>query len=125
MNTDLIPSTNIRFSLIHNNIYSPIYAVGAAAEYPSFVWKQRMRSDDVGHNIEAGFYAAMCMLDKRVEFRYIPHTYMNINDTPIHFVGEKNQKFNETIIEGDPNKDRFIIWYIHGDEVVGFCTVGY
>jgi len=90
MNIDQIPTTNIRFSLIHNDIYSPILAVGSCAEYPSFVQKQRMRIDDVSHNIEAGFFAAMNMLDKRVEFRYIPHTYLNINDKPVHFVGERN-----------------------------------
>jgi hypothetical protein len=90
MNTEQIPTANIRFSLVHNDIYSPILAVGSAAEYPSFVQKQRMRCDDIGHNIEAGFFAAMNMLDKRVEFRYIPHTYLKINDKHVHFVGERN-----------------------------------
>lgn len=34
-----VPHTNTRFSLIHNDIHSPIYAVGSCAEYPSFVQK--------------------------------------------------------------------------------------
>jgi hypothetical protein len=65
------------------------------------------------------------MLDKRVEFRYIPHTYFRINDLDVHYVGEINHKYNETIIEGDINSNRFIIWYVFGEEVIGFCTVGY
>ena len=28
-------------------------------------------------------------------------------------------------MEGDPNEGKFIIWYIYGEEVVGFVTVGY
>ena len=45
----------------------------------------------MAYNIEAAFYAAMNMLDKRVEFRYIPHTYMTINEKAIHFIGERKQ----------------------------------
>jgi hypothetical protein len=67
----------------------------------------------------------MSMMDKRVVFNYIPHCYLNINDTPIHFVGERNMHFTETIIEGDPQSGKFIIYYVYGEEVIGFCTVGY
>lgn len=34
-----IPNTNTRFSLVHNDIHSSIYAVGGCAEYPSFIQK--------------------------------------------------------------------------------------
>jgi len=34
-----IPHVNTRFSLIHNDIASPIHGVGAAVEFPSFVQK--------------------------------------------------------------------------------------
>lgn len=111
--------------MIHNDIHSPIFAVGSATEIPSFVNKKRMREDDMAYNINAAFYAAMNMLDKRVEFRYIPHTFMTINDKAIHFIGERGQKFSEVVIDGDPKSGRFIIWYIYGEEVIGFVTVGY
>lgn len=39
-----------------------------------------MRVDNYGFNIEAGYYAAMAALDKRIEFRYIPHYYFKVND---------------------------------------------
>ena len=84
-----------------------------------------MRTDDPGHNINAAFYAAMNMLDKRVEFRYIPHLHININDKPIHFVGEPGHRYTETIIDGEPKSGRFLVWYVWGEEIVGFCTVGY
>jgi len=87
--------------------------------------RKRMRVDDFGYNIDAAFYAAMNMLDKRVEFRYIPHFYMNINEKHVHFVGERGHKHSEFIVDGDPNSGRFIIWYIWGEEIIGFCTVGY
>lgn len=122
---NFIPHVNIRFSLIHNDVFSPIYGVGPGVELPSFIFKQRMREDNVGFNTEAGFRCAMFALEKRIEFRAIPHYYMNINEVPVHFVGEKNQKYSETIIEGDMNSKRFIVWYIWGEEVVGFLTVGY
>jgi len=84
-----------------------------------------MRSDSVAYNMDAAFFAAMNMMDKRTEFRYIPHTYLNINNTPIHFVGERKHKFSEQIVEGDVKSGRFIIWYVYGEEIVGFVTVGY
>jgi len=61
-----IPHTNTRFSLIHNDIHSPIYAVGNCCEFPSFVQKQKIRCDDTSYNMEAAFFAAMSMLDKKV-----------------------------------------------------------
>jgi len=84
-----------------------------------------MREDDPAYNTDAAFYAAMNMLDKRVEFRYIPHTHMKINDKPYHFVGERGQKYSEIIMEGDYDSEKFIIWYVYGEEIVGFVTVGY
>ena len=125
MTADAIPTSNTRFSLIHNDVFTPILAVGSCSEFPSFIQKSRARMENVAFNIEAGFFAAMNMLDKRVEFRYIPHTYMKINDIDVHYIGEVPNKYNETIIEGDVNKNRFIVWYIYGEEIVGFCTVGY
>ena len=64
------PISDIRFSLNHNNLYTPILAAGSCTQYPSFVHKRRIRTNDVKYNIEAGFYAAMNMLNKRVEFKY-------------------------------------------------------
>jgi len=122
---DTVPHTNTRFSLVHNDIHSSIHAVGSCVEFPSFIQKQRMRMDNASYNIEAAFYAAMNMLDKRVEFRYIPHHYMNINEIPVHFCGEPNQHYRETIIEGDVHSNKFIVWYVWGEEIVGFVTVGY
>ena len=84
-----------------------------------------MRSDHQAYNMEAAFYAAMNMLDKRVEFRHIPHTHFVVNDIPFHFVGEINHKHAECLMEGDMEKGRFIMWYVYGEEIIGFCTVGY
>lgn len=85
-----IPHVNVRFSLIHNDVHSPILGVGPAVEVPSFIFKDRARSDNVGFNMEAGFFAGLKAMDKRVEFRHIPHTYMTLNERPIHFIGEAN-----------------------------------
>lgn len=122
---NFIPHVNTRFSLIHNDIFSPIYGVGPGVELPSFIFKNRMRDDNVGFNTEAGFRCAMSALEKRLEYRAIPHYYMTVGETPIHFIGEKNQRYSEIVVEGDMNTDKFIVWYIWGEEVVGFLTVGY
>ena len=68
----------------------PIFAAGSATQYPSFIHKTRIRTSDIKYNIESGFYAAMNMMDKRVEFKYFPLTYMKLDDKPIYFVGERN-----------------------------------
>jgi len=59
-----MPAANIRFGLQHNDIASPILAAGSCTQFPSFMHKIRIRTDDIKYNIEAGFYAAMNMLDK-------------------------------------------------------------
>lgn len=85
-----VPASDIRFSLHYNDLHTPIYAAGSCTQYPSFVHKIRVRTHDPKYNIEAGFYAAMSMLDKRIEFRYFPFTPMKIGDTQLYFVGERN-----------------------------------
>jgi len=52
--------------------------------------KTKVRTQDVKYNIEAAFFAAMSMMDKRIEFRYIPFTSMKIGDSPVYFIGERN-----------------------------------
>ena len=84
-----LPISNIRFSLYQNDIMSPILAAGSCTQYPSFMHKIKVRTDDIKYNIEAGFYAAMNMLDKQVEFRYIPMTPLTIGDKKLYFVGER------------------------------------
>ena len=84
-----IPISNIRFSLLQNDIMSPYLAAGSCTHYPSFMHKIKVRTDDIKYNIESGFYAAMRMLDKEVEFRYLPMTPLTIGDKKLYFVGER------------------------------------
>jgi len=88
-NNNEIPISNMRFSMYRNDIMSPILAAGSCTHYPSFFHKIKVRTDDVKYNIECGFYAAMNMLDKQVEFRYMPMTPLKIGDKQIYFVGER------------------------------------
>jgi len=55
-----------------------LYAAGSATQFPSFFHKVKVRPDDVRWNVESGFFAAMSMLDKRMEFKYIPMTNLKI-----------------------------------------------
>lgn len=52
-------------------------------------------------------------------------TSLKIGDTPIYFVGERSNVYHEIICSGDETTGKFIYFYIYGDEIVGFCTVGY
>ncbi|CDW84041.1 pyridine nucleotide-disulphide oxidoreductase family protein [Stylonychia lemnae] len=120
-----IPACDIKFSLHYNDIHSPIFACGSCTQYPSFMQKTKVRTQDVKYNIESAFFAAMNMMDKRVEFRYIPFTPLKLGDTPIYFIGERNQGFHEIIIEGDVEARKFIAYFVYGKEVCGVLTVGY
>ena len=75
--------------------------------------------------MEAAFFAGLTAINKRVEFRHVPHTYLTLNELPVHFVGEPNHRYSEVIIEGDLNSDKFIVYYVWGEEIVGFLTFGY
>lgn len=110
---------------MHNDLQSPVYAVGSCSQYPSFFHKIKFRTDDVKWNIEAGFYCAMNMLDKRIEFKQIPMTNLTIGDCHIYHVGERNTPFTEIILSGDPESGKFVAFYCYGDEICSFVTVGY
>ena len=88
-NNENIPISNVRFSLLQNDIASAYLAAGSCTHYPSFMHKIKVRTDDIKYNIESGFYAAMNMLDKEVEFRYLPVTPLTIGDKKLYFVGER------------------------------------
>jgi hypothetical protein len=52
-------------------------------------------------------------------------TNLTIGETPIYFIGERNQAFTEVIISGDIDSGKFVAFYVYGDEICGFLTVGY
>mmetsp|Transcript_4103 Transcript_4103/g.6936 ORF Transcript_4103/g.6936 Transcript_4103/m.6936 type:complete len:226 (+) Transcript_4103:153-830(+) len=102
-----------------------MYAAGSCIFYQSFIDNIMQRVDNSGQNSEQGFYAALAMLNKRIGFKYIPHHYIMVNNVPFHFVGERNQSYTEVVMEGSVKDGKFIMYYLQGQEVVGFCTVGY
>lgn len=67
----------------------------------------------------------MNMLDKRVEFKHIPMTNLTVGETPIYHIGERNTPFTEVIVSGDTDSGKFVAFYVYGDEIVSFVTVGY
>jgi len=123
--TNGMPSSNIRFSLLHNDTASCLYAAGSTTQFPSFFHKVKVRPDDVRFNVESGFFAAMSMLDKRMEFKYIPMTNLKLGGKQIYFVGERGQAFTEIITSGDVDSGKYVVFYAYGDEICGFVTVGY
>ena len=120
-----VPASNIRFSLLYNDIQSPLLAAGSCTGFPSFLHKVRLRTNDVKYNIEQGFYAAMNMMDKQVEFNYFHMYSLKIGDETIYFVGEPVNAYTETITKGDIKTGKLVTFYVYGDEVVGFSTIGY
>lgn len=84
-----------------------------------------IRTQDVKYNIEAGFYAGLAMLDKRIEFRYMPMTSMRLGDVPIYYVGERGSGYHEIIINGSVKDRKFVAFYVYGSEIIGFVTVGF
>jgi hypothetical protein len=79
----------------------------------------------VKYNIEQGFYAAMNMMDKQVEFNYFHMNSLKIGNTDIYYVGEPKNAYTEIIMKGDPASGKFVAFYVYGDEIVGFVTCGY
>lgn len=120
-----VPASDIKFSLHYNDLFSPILAAGSCTQFPSFVHKYRYRTNDIKYNIEAGWFAAMSMMDKRVEFRFFPLASMNINGKPVYYVGERGSPFTEIIINGSLKDKKFVVYYIYGNEITGFMTCGY
>ena len=120
-----IPASDMRFSLHYNDLFSPILAAGSCTMFPSFLHKIKIRTTDMKYNIEAGFFAAMNMMDKRVEFRYFPFTPMRLGDHPVYFVGERCSPFHEVIINGSVEENKFVAFFVYGNEITGFMTCGY
>ena len=65
------------------------------------------------------------MLDKRVSFKNIPMTSLKIGPHQMYFVGEKEMIVNEVITYRDVNSDKWIAYFVFGDEICGFMTCGY
>jgi hypothetical protein len=120
-----IPACDVKFSLHYNDLFSPILAAGSCTQYNSFVHKTKIRTQDIKYNIESGFFAAMSMMDKRVEFRYFPMTSMKIQNTPIYYVGERATPFHEIIVNGSIENRKFVAFFVYGNEITGFMTCGY
>jgi hypothetical protein len=120
-----IPASDVKFSLHYNDLFSPILAAGSCTQYPSFLHKVKVRTSDIKYNIEAGFFAAMSMMDKRVEFRYFPMTPLKVGTTPIYFVGERASPYHEVIINGSVEDKKFVAFFVYGNEITGFVTCGY
>lgn len=87
--------------------------------------KIKIRTEDIKYNIESGFYAAMNMLDKQVEFRYLPMTPLTIGDKKLYFIGEREQPITDVIIRGKLTDDKWVAFFVFGDEICGFLTCGY
>jgi len=67
----------------------------------------------------------MSMLDKRIDFRYIPVANLKIGEKQVYFVGERGQPFTEVLYSGKVTDDKWVCFYVYKDEIVGFVTCGY
>jgi hypothetical protein len=63
-----IPSINKHFQPTENELSGCIYMAGECCRAPSFLHKVLYRCSNSGYNVEAGYFAAMNMMDKRVRF---------------------------------------------------------
>ena len=50
---------------------------------------------------------------------------MDICGVPVHHVGEKGNQHMEIVVDGDPASGKYVLYYCHGDAVIGFLTVGF
>ncbi len=67
----------------------------------------------------------MSMMDKRVEFKYLPMSSLKIGETPVYFIGERNNPFHEVIINGSVEDKKFVAFFVYGNEITGIMTCGY
>lgn len=52
-------------------------------------------------------------------------TRLSVGGKEIYYVGERANPHTETIVSGDISSGKFVVFYVYGDEVCGFVTVGY
>lgn len=67
----------------------------------------------------------MNMMDKQVQFNYFHLMNLKIGDKQVYYVGEPENAYTEIIVKGDPSSGKFVVFYVYGDEIVGFVTVGF
>ena len=114
-----------RFSIMLHLNYKGMFACGQNALHRSFLGNKPFRSTNTGFNIESGFFAALNMLNKEVKFQYLPLQRLTIGDKEMYFYGERNNAYEDVIIEGDINSDKFVVYYIRNNVVCGILTFGY
>jgi hypothetical protein len=114
-----------RFSTQEGRISNPILAAGECAMIDSFISRARYRTQDVKYNIDAGFFAAMSMMDKAVNYYHFPMTRLSLPDKEMYYVGERGLVYDECKIDGDVKSGKYVIYFLKGDEILGVVTCGY
>ena len=88
-----------RFGITHGDedLHSTLLAAGSCCEFKSFITKGNYRTLDIKYNIESGFYAAMSMLDKQIQFHHLPMHRLTLGDKELYYIGEMNAEYDEVI----------------------------
>ena len=120
-----IVSVDKSFSVHYNNVLSRIYAAGSGVNFPSFIHKKKYRCPDLQYNSEAGFFAALSLLNKQVRFYHMPMKHLRFFGHDFYYVGERSPGYNQVAIEGSPDQMRFVAYFIYGDEVIGTLSCGF
>lgn len=94
-----------------------MFACGQNAQHRSFLGNGTIRTPNTGFNVQSGYIAALLMLHKTIKFEYLPLQRMTIGDKELYYYGERMNHFDDIIIEGDINSDKFICYYLRNDIV--------
>ena len=86
------------FSVSMGKVNNPVLACGESAQVKSFVNKGFVTTNDTKFNAETGHYAACQMMDKDVEFTYMPMARLSLPGREIYYVGERNTMYDEIIV---------------------------
>lgn len=103
---------------------SDAYAVGDIATYPyAYSGGARVRIEHWSVAQNAGRQAALHIASKRKPVPFIPVFWSTLG-AQLRYCGHTRGDFDDVIIKGEPEKDKFVAYYTEGDNVVAVASMG-
>lgn len=101
-----------------------IFSAGDSCSYPSIFTGERINSSHYVAAQQQGAIAALNMMNKKVQYNYIPYYWTRMWDKSLQYVGYA-PVYDEIFINGNLNDKemKFEAYYIKGNKVIAFACM--
>lgn len=100
-----------------------MYAAGDVASFPYFQTGNNARIEHWNQSIYEGSIAALNILGKKIPIDNVPFFWTRSFNNSLQFTGV-TQGYDKIHVTGDLASQKFVVYYLKGDKVVGAAVMG-